>query len=148
MSTTVPKRQALIQEMLDRFGTISTSNSYRTNIGRNFQEWTPLRKLFETGNLPAGILVDEVADTEKQNDPYDERFLTVKITILAKTAKETRSALFDVIEAIGVDEQWNGLAIQTILVSDALEIDQEERIVLGMTLTLIIHIRTGNYGAT
>jgi predicted enzyme related to lactoylglutathione lyase len=138
------RRQQLISAVKTRFLTITTANSYTSNVGQKVFEWqtTPA----DPSMLPCILFHDATetnlgADTGKTSD---RRTFGLEITaslLLAEadqTATKARVAIGDVIKAIGTDQMWGGLARRTEPVSDELMLDSEGARISGVKMQFVI----------
>lgn len=141
------KRQLICSAVDARLRTILVSGGYNTDLGENVFEWraTP----FEINGLPAMDWrdiseVDSNASTGR--DGYHNHALTFQLRVLTAkgktTANEIREILADIVKAVSVDQTWGGLAIRTDPVSNEMEVEEAERIIGGITVTLTITYQT------
>lgn len=136
-------RQQLIGKIDTRFKAIKTTAGYRTNIGNNVFDWLD-RDLAEK-ELDALIYRDRANDIEAETLELRDNRMRLEIEIKTKaagaTAARVREMIADVYQAIGTDDTWDGLAINSEPVSEEMEIRQGDKITGGATLTIEIEYR-------
>ena len=135
-------RQQVTAAFATRLTTITTANEYNLNLGSNVNEWrvNPLGQ----DELP-GIVWRDTDDVVEATTQQDVHTLTIEVDIfVAGTTAPTqmRQAIADVVAAIGTDPTFGGLAVDARVVSEKIESDQEERRVVGITLTCVVEFYT------
>lgn len=141
------KRQLICNAFDARLKTILTTNGYNTDLGLNVFEWrdTP----FELNELPAinwRDLLEDDSNATAGTIGYHNHGVTFELKVVtakgSTTAKEVRAILADLIAAVAVDQTWDKLALRTDPVKNEMEVEEAERIVGGMTVTLNIIYQT------
>jgi hypothetical protein len=137
-------RQQIIDAVDTRFKAIKTSAGYKTNIGNHVYDW--LDRDLADNELDALIYRDKTNDIESASfSDYDNK-LTLEIEVKTKsggtTAKQVRQMIEDVYRAIGTDETWSGLSINTEPRSDAMDLGQADKIVGSGTIIVEIMYQT------
>ena len=143
------KRESIIQALKTRLEAIAPP-TYQTALGTNVF----IHK--STGADEANVPFANIKDVTRRSvqrglqSSYDVRDneLDVVISLIAAdgdTADTTaRSMVQDVIQAIGTDETFGGLAIRTDINEDRLNVNQDDKKVAGAELDITIFYRT-NY---
>lgn len=123
------KRDQIVAALATRMGTIATP-TYNTNAGANVDVWrvTP----YNENELPAINIMDVRDELEGEQIPASQDWmLGVRIHCIANLNQVPdgilRSMIADVYKAIGVDDTFGNLAIQTNLENDDSEIEQKEK---------------------
>jgi len=141
------KRQQIIDTIKTKLAAIKTANGYYTNIGDNVFEWKA--NPMETSKLP-GV---EVRDTEEtllsaeSQSTYNlhDFMMTVELKVLCAESTPTatvRKMIIDVYKLIGANLTWSDYAIYTYLISNAIDLDQQNKLIAGATITIQIYYRT------
>ncbi len=122
-------RQQIIDKLDTRFKAILVTGGYKTNIGNHVFDWLD-RDLADT-ELDALTYRDKSNDIELESFSKQSNNITVEIEIKTKsgstTAQQTRLMIKDVYRAIGTDETWSGLAIETQPVSEEMDLDFSDK---------------------
>lgn len=144
-------RQRIMDEIAARFATITTGNSYQTDIGQNITEWSavPITDRHNRG-IDLTDPLDEYANTAPSPNCEDHT-LNVYAVIHCKEAGDTadylRKAICDVYRAIGNDRYWtvsgdrlarNG----TFPVQDEITVDQAGKITGAARVHFQVKYRT------
>ncbi len=145
-------RQLIINAIDSRLKLITIANGYETNIGGKVFEWraVPVEEI----DLPCIIYRDLSSVNSVLTigiGGYHESNLNIEVEVICAAGSVTpstiRKMLADVIKAIGVDATWSGLASSTDPVSDAITIEQNEKIIGGANITFTITYRTKRWDA-
>jgi hypothetical protein len=147
-------RQDIISALAIQLGKIKVADGYHTDCGLNVFLWKSAA--VEKTDLPCIILQDE------KNDFLIEgvhvvanaftQWLSVSLVIVLSQGGTTdtmmRQAFADVYRAIGTDDTYGGIALQTRLISDEIQIQQEARTIAAGVVKIEIMWRTGKYKET
>ncbi len=142
-------RQQIINAVDARLKTITTANSYETDLGRNVFEHRTTA--LGDSELPGINFRDVGCDVSQEDVAIGQHGyeLTMEAEIVVKagatSAIQIRKMIADVIKAIGVDPRWGNLAVRTTPLSDGLKFDQSEKIIAGALLTYSIIFRTTKF---
>lgn len=139
-------RQQIIDALEARLQAISIAGGYRTDIGARVFEWrsTDLQKK----DLPAILYRDGSAPVDNGVADFLGHQLQVDIQIITQGATapaDLREMVADVLQAIGVDATWGGLARNTLLTQVDMEIEQADKILGGASIALEIHYDTNDW---
>jgi hypothetical protein len=140
-------RQQLISAIDTRLKTITTANGYKTNAGSNVFDW--LDRDLADSELDAIIYRDR-SNVMDMSD-FDSKMNTVVVEIQVKTksttttAAQVREMIEDVYKAIGTDETWGGLALQTMPKSDDIDVQQSDKITGSGTITIEIQYESAKW---
>lgn len=100
---------------------------------------------FSANQVPAIEFRDTDADTEPGPSTQHEHKLQIELDIFFKggtALADGRTALADVIAAIGSDPRWGGLARWTDIASPNINMDQAGDIIAGVQLNFTVSYRT------
>ena len=140
------KRQDIVTAVKTRMATVTTANSYTSNVGQKVFEWqlTPVN----SSDLPCILMSDPVESNlgpppeANKNSAHRTFGLEFEVSLLLaetdQTATKARVASGDLIRAIGTDQQWGGLARRTEPVSDELMLDAEGVRISGVRMKFTI----------
>jgi hypothetical protein len=140
-------RASIITAIDARFKTIAKSNGYNTNIGAAVYHFSP-------DNIPEdtcpALVYSDVADTEEL-EAYDEIRHDLTVVIDLKYAvsdiDDVYSGIEDVLEAIGVDPSFGGLANGVVPQSNELDVSGEgQTIIVTAKINVGITYLTGVFG--
>lgn len=108
-------------------------------LGDNVFAWrtTPL----QATELPAIVYRDRV-ETKEPGWGVNDYKLAIELEIYGNTVAEIRGCLAALEAAIFVDDTFGGLAIQSELNVNEMEIEQKEDIFVGSKILLIVNYRT------
>jgi len=140
-------RQNIVVALITALGTISVANGYRSAVGARVYAWPDPR--LDPDHLPALVVHDTTAPVEMEPHPYFSHTLTVEI--YAFTAGDTAGSalsdiMADILQAVGVDHTFGGLAIQTRpLDCNKTEIEQREKTIAVAEVILEIDYRTNQW---
>lgn len=151
-------RKLIMTDIGTKLATITTGNSFRTNIGNKVFEWKS--KEWETREMP-GV---QYMDTSNSFEPWTMRgngakrggattnTLRIEFGIGMKASGDggtnaevmdsLRDAIADVYELISNDDTWGGNAEWTVQVSDDMGIDQDNKTLAGANIKIDIIYRT------
>lgn len=131
-------RQQIIDKIDARFKAIKTSGSYKTNIGRNVFDW--LKRDLSTTELPALIYKDKEVEISTDTLELYNNKIILEVELKAEagtgTAESIREMIEDVYKAIGTDDTWSGLAIDSQPISEEMDIEHADKII-GTALVII-----------
>jgi len=140
------KRQDIVSAVKTRLATITTANSYTSNVGQKVYEWqlTPV----DSANLPCILVSDPVesnlgpGENSTRASTHRNYGLEFEVSLLLaeadQTAAKARVAIADVIKAIGTDQMWGGLARRTEPVSDELILDGDGAHISGVRMKFTV----------
>ena len=141
-------RQQIISAMVTRLGTITTANGYLTNIGNSVALWRTTE--FEKWEMPSCSIADtqdtaEVSDL-RPNGGHERHKLTVEILAVISDGDNTPATLeqarADIINAIGIDPRWGGVAEWTTPSGDNKQISQKDKVFGAVKVTVTVSYRT------
>lgn len=131
-------RQQIITALDTRLRTITIANGYKTNAGAHVFDW--LDRDLADSELDAIVYRDTNNNIISEGFDYYENRMRVEIEAKAKsaatTAAQVRKIIEDIYKAIGTDETFGGLAHYSEPVSDALDIQQADKIAGSATVTI------------
>lgn len=140
-------RQQIIDKIDARFKAIKTTAGYKTNIGNNVFDWLG-RDLADT-ELDALIYRDKTNAIEEAEFGKIFNKITLEIEIKTKsgstTAKQTRMMIEDAYKAIGTDETWSGLAIETKPISEEMDLEFSDKKIGSARITIEILYQTATW---
>lgn len=120
---------SIYQDVIDAFKTllqtITTTNSYETNLGSNVYEWRPTA--LEENELPGLIFRDSPGKTDIAIQKHQHNInVDLEIVVSGSTTPATmRKCISDVIKCIGTDLTLSGLC-EDIIYGDAPEMETEQ----------------------
>ena len=133
-------RQQIIDALDARLKTILTTGDYNTNAGAHVFDW--LDRDLADSELDAIIYRDKTNEITPETIQNYSNKVTVEIEAKTKqaadTAQQIRKIIEDIYQAIGTDDRWGGLAIDTQPVSEEIDIQQADKIAGSAKLTIAI----------
>jgi hypothetical protein len=134
-------RAQIIDVFDTRMKTILITNHYVTDLGSHIFAWRSTD--LAANELPGMIYRDTENDRSERRSLSDQdNKLTIEIEIFPEPGSDTiddaYALLQDVYTAIAVDDRWGGLADDTNPGEDKIEIEQHERIIGKIKVTIII----------
>ena len=144
--------QSIISAVKTRMEGITVVGGYETNLGSNVI-LNPTKSI-EPDEVPALLITDKAPEKfaeELSGGNNVWKFdLPIKLEAIVSngtnTASDLRKCASDILKAIGVDERWSGLAIETTdYEMSLLDLEQEKQIAGGITITIHIHYRADKY---
>jgi len=99
---------------------------------------TPL----QATELPGLIYRDRTETKDFLTFGRNYRRLTLEIEVFGSTADEIREAIADIETVIYNDETWGGLALNTQLNTNEMEIDQKENYFAASRIYMIVNFTT------
>lgn len=137
-------RQQIMDKVAARLATIKQSAGYKTDIGNNVFDW--LDRDLADDELEAVIYRDVSAEIVVETLELRDNTVRVEIEVKAKsaatTAETVRQMIEDVYTAIGTDDTWDALAIDTNPVGEEMRLAQADKIAGSATITIEIEYRT------
>lgn len=138
------KRQKIMDKIDERLKTITGAPTYEVNFGSRVFDFRPVP--IQDSELPAIVYRDseEAVEPISGND-LETHSLTVEIEAVAASATPSRQArkmLADIVKAIKTDRTWAGLAIDTRLISQGLDVEQEQKAIGAITVRIEVIYRT------
>ena len=133
-------RQQIMSALEARLKTIKKASGYKTNLGWNIAHWRV--PPWAEADLPACTL----RDTSAENIPLAlktfKNIISVELEIACTSGSTTITDAYDLIEdvyrAIGTDQTFGGLALSAWLPSSEIVVEQEDRIIAGVRITMTI----------
>ncbi len=135
-------RQLIVDAIVTRMQSITTVNSYETELGANVYEWRTTD--LQASELPC-VIIKDASETVVVKGSVHEYTLPIELEIKATGSDMTviRDALADVIVAVGTDPGWGSLVVRTIPVeNETLDFDQQDRKYSTTILKLELTYRT------
>jgi hypothetical protein len=134
-------RQQIITAIDTRLKTIlTTGGSYKTDAGLHVFDW--LDRDLADSELDAIIYRDRTNEITPETIQNYSNKVTIEIEAKTKqatdTARQIRKIVEDIYQAIGTDDRWGGLAIDTQPVSEEIDIQQTDKIAGSAKLTIAI----------
>lgn len=140
-------RQQLIDKVEARFKTILKTGGYKTDVGAHVFDW--LDRALADNELDAIIYRDIINEIEPETIHDYTNKLQLHIEVKTKkgkdTAKQVRMMIEDVYKAIGTDDRWDNLAIDTQPVSEEMDIQQFDKIEGSANIIVIIEYTTDKW---
>lgn len=136
-------RQQIMDKIESRLGTILVSNGYQTDIGNNVFPWL----LTTPAILPAVVFRDPTRNVSAHMEAHLST-VSVDVEVFGAagfTDDDIRAMIQDVIKAVGTDTTWDGLALDTELVSDSVVIDTQANAVKNGLITFKVAYRGGRF---
>lgn len=121
-ATTV--RQQIVTAIDTRLHGILTANGYRTNLGSNVYTWKT--EPFTASQIPGADIQDGAEDTVFITCGEHLHRLTVNVRVVSTTEADVRKAIADVVQAVGTDVEFSGLAQDTGIDTDG-SVGQDQR---------------------
>ena len=144
-------RQKIIDAVRARMETIQIANGYQTEIGNRVFVWyaKPLEQRFKY----ALNIKDVSEETEEQLTSIHTHTLTIELNLMVKkdtlTADECRSAIADIITAVGSDRYWNfnseRLVFHTAIRGNTMQLEQNGETAAGASVSLELKYRTASF---
>jgi len=124
---TDPTRQSIIEALETRLKTILTTGGYKFSLGSNVFDWID-RDLGADTELPCVIYRDRENSIEPFTTLQYSNKVKVELEIKAEdTPENLRFMIEDVYKAIGTDDTWGGLALDTQPISDELDFSHADK---------------------
>lgn len=141
-------RQQIIEKIDTRFKAILKTGGYKSDLGVHVYDW--LKCDLDTTELPGLIY----RDVENEIEPYTAGLYNNKIILEIEikaetgstTAESLREMVEDVYKAIGSDDLWGGLAIDTQPRSEKIFIEQIDKIIGSAFLIIQIEYEKPKWG--
>lgn len=140
-------RQDIVDAIDTRLKTIKTTAGYKTNAGNNVFDW--LDRDLADSELDAIIYRDKSSVMDMSD--FDSKMSSVIVEIEVKTksttttAAQVRKMIEDVYKAIGTDETWGGLALQTMPKTDDINVQQSDKITGSGTIMIEIQYESAKW---
>lgn len=140
-------RQQIMDALATRLKTITIANGYNTDVGLRVYDWLD-RDLAES-ELDALIYRDNSSQAVLESFDVQAHIVRVQIEGKTKQARNTaarlRAIVEDVLTAIGTDSTFGDLALGAEYLGDALEIQQEDKIMGSVAIDLNIQYLTDKW---
>lgn len=140
-------RQDIIDAIDTLMKTIKTTAGYKTNGGNNVFDW--LDRDLADSELDAIIYRDRNNQIAQETFDKVTNNLDLEIEVKTKnttdTAKRVRELIEDVYKAIGTDETFGGLALETIPVSEEMDVRQSDEITGSARLVIRITYQSNKW---
>lgn len=146
-------RQQIVDAIIARLQTINTANGYATDIGERVEDWPRRFEEAELAELTSGAALG-VCDLTAESDRAEREArltlhqLPVQIRIFATTdtpARTLRAMLGDVIQCVGQDDTWGGLALDSRPVRDGFIIPSEAMEIAGAAVEIEVSYQTATH---
>jgi hypothetical protein len=141
-------RQQIITALDTRLKTIKKTASYKTDAGNNVFDW--LDRDLADSELDAIVYRDKTNEISAEG--FDVSGNRVRVEIEAKTkqasgtAARLREIIEDIYKAIGTDESFGGLAIESSPAGESIDIDQVDTIRGNATIAIDISYMSPKWG--
>lgn len=136
-------RQQIMDKIESRLGTILVSNGYQTDIGNNVFPWL----MTTPASLPAVVFRDPSRDVSAHREAHlSTVFVETEVFGTSGfTDDDIRAMIQDVVKAFGTDTTWDGLALDTNLVSDIFVIDTGTNAIKSGLIMFKVTYRGGQF---
>lgn len=114
--TTDTNRQSIMAALAERMATITVANGFRTNAGQHVFSWKEAP--FLSTEIPGIEIRDIAEDTGYIAVGEHLHRLAVDVRVISTTGTAVRSAIADVVTAVGQDVTFTGLAEDTSIQAD------------------------------
>ncbi len=142
-------RQRIVDTILARMATITIANGFKTDAGNNVFDWEEFA--LDTDVLPALTFRDEPNDPEQATVGIVDNSMTCTITAYGPrgtTSKaQGRLMIADVLQMIGTDDTYGGLAFDTLMPSEEPEFEQLEKDQYAASIIFVIQYNTDRFSA-
>jgi hypothetical protein len=141
-------RQQIMDKLDAQLKTITVRNLYEHDLGDNVFAWRDTENNpLQTSELPGLVYKDVTEERESHSFAADLHTLTVEMGVYfsGDDGPETmRSLQADLVKAISAKSTWDGLAMDSLLQNNNIEIEQKENKVMAMSIPLTIIFRTAS----
>lgn len=143
-----PVRQQIVEAIDARLKTILKKNGYFSDVGNNVFEWR--ESGIAAAELPALVYRDKVEEIEGFTMlEYDHR-LVVDVDVVAEPGsvgvEEVRKIIADVFAAIGTDDRWGGLALDSWPIGTEIETAEDANVITGALVRFGVSYQTNKWG--
>ena len=139
-------REQLLSALVTRLKAIKTTGGYVTNLGNNVYHHRA-GELAES-ELPGAVIRDLKSDIEPRVGAV-EHTLDIEISVVVAAGATSIQTVYDLIadvyKAIGTDDRWGGLAIDTVPLGDTVEVVQDDLTIAGATIRIEIEYETNKW---
>lgn len=133
-------RQQIMAAVVARFEGIKKASGYKTDLGLSIAHWRPVP--WQDADLPACTIRDTSAENLPATTRSFNNVITVDLDISCSSGSTTITDAYgiiaDVFAAIGTDPTWGDLAFTTHVPENEIAVDQEDKIIAGVTIRMII----------
>jgi hypothetical protein len=140
-------RQSIMEALDTRLKLIKTTGGYKTSAGTNVFDW--LDRDLADSELDAIIYRDRTNQISAEGFKLSGNTVRVEIEARTKqsttTAEQIREIIEDIYKAIGADETWGGLAIETNPISEEIDIQHVDKIMASATITIEVLYMTAKW---
>lgn len=140
------KRTSIRTAVANALKLILAGSSYHTDLGKNVFTWRPLAKKFQESEIPGCNIEDKSTDVAREltggSTNLWRKELTLLVGIVCHDIATYDKCVADVYKAIEADPTLGGLAIDVTSAGDAIDVDEEERLVQGGVVSLMISYST------
>jgi hypothetical protein len=136
-------RERIVDAIVERMEKITKEQGYGTDIGKVVLVWPG--EAVEATEAGIVIVKDVACETEPDNFKCFRHALAVEVSVVFcgdDCVKNARRAIGDVMEAIGEDMTWGGLALLTNKNSDEMSLETKTVPVCVVRMVLQIIYRT------
>jgi hypothetical protein len=145
-------RQQIITAFDTAMKVILVTGGYSSDLGLNVFPWRDTALDIENDEFPAIVYRDvseEAIPPEQVGFGKHQFKLNLDVLIFceegATTPEEMRLMIADIYKAVGLNQQWNGLAFWTEPVLDQILIQEEKNIIGGARIQFQILYRTARF---
>lgn len=135
-------RQQIMSAVIARLQTITPDNGYGFDLSANVEEW-PATNL-GPNKVPAAIVSDPGGGMQDAgvSGRLDHQ-MEIEIELIVKgTPSIVRALAGDVLQAIGTDPTWSGLAVDTTATGVQIAVEQHQHLFSGAQIDLTVMYRT------
>jgi len=137
-------RQQLIDAIDTRFNAIDTDGGFNSNLGAHVFDW--LDRELADSELESLVYRDRTNEIASFTNREYTNKLRLEIVIKTRSADTTpeklREMIEDVYAAIGTDDTWGGLALDTQPISEEMEVRHEDKITGTAKIVIEIEYQT------
>jgi hypothetical protein len=140
-------RQQIITAVVTRLQGIKKTAGYKTALGLDVKHWRTIP--FAESDLPSCSVRDHTAENEQETMKSMKNTISVDIEIKCAPGATDIGDVYDLIEdiytAVGTDPTWGGLAYTTLLPRNEIIMEQEDRTIAGITISMTIEYRAARW---
>lgn len=144
MSDTI--RQQIVDAVAERFETITVNNGYQTDIGNSIYEWlsAPLND-----DDPVSLIYRDRQNVTVVAIGCHEHTLTIEAVLIithAATLATIRNMIADVVQCVGANLTWGGLAQDTgPPLDEEIELEHKGKKMAGVSIKFDIQYKTAPF---
>lgn len=133
-------RKQIMSAVVTRLEGIRKASGYNSNLGLSVAHWRSVP--WDEASLPACNVRDYLAENSPQSTRTYKNVITADLEIScadgSTTIDDAYGIIADVFAAIGTDPTWGDLAFTTHVPENEIAVDQEDKIIAGVTIRMII----------